>query len=233
MRRKKGVIWTDVLLMDEVLPEAALSDFSLEMPLQKSNVDPRREQKMNILCSLPLSKQKGSNRRQHRCPTGDFRQLLDDKMGLLVKLRDLIIDWVQEGFQDFFRKLDDHFLLLSGKTNSTGQDQGLTEGTSPERRTPKYKVLSGLVLVLAQLSVFIEQGGIPRITEEIAASFLVVVLEAMNMGPLSFLQKFVAYYGQLEKSFCTLKSVRSGCLLLMTPVMMMEMVLKMLIMPRG
>ncbi|XP_057509814.1 vacuolar protein sorting-associated protein 51 homolog [Actinidia eriantha] len=183
MRRKKGVIWTDVLLMDEVLPEAALSDFSLEMPLQKSNVDPRREQKMNILCSLPLSKQKGSNRRQHRCPTGDFRQLLDDKMGLLVKLRDLIIDWVQEGFQDFFRKLDDHFLLLSGKTNSTGQDQGLTEGTSPERRTPKYKVLSGLVLVLAQLSVFIEQGGIPRITEEIAASFSGGGVRGYEYGP--------------------------------------------------
>lgn len=79
----------------------------------------------------------------------DFRQLLDDELELLVKLKDRIIDWVQEGFQDFFRKLDDHFLLLSGRNNSSGHDQ----------------ILAGLVLVLAQLSLFIEQTAIPRITE--------------------------------------------------------------------
>lgn len=79
----------------------------------------------------------------------DFRQLLDDELELLVKLKDWIIDWVQEGFQDFFRKLDDHFLMLSGRNNSSSHDQ----------------VLAGLVLVLAQLSLFIEQTAVPRITE--------------------------------------------------------------------
>ncbi|KAF8394659.1 hypothetical protein HHK36_020875 [Tetracentron sinense] len=59
----------------------------------------------------------------------DFRQLLDYDLDLLVKLRDLFIDWVQEGFQDFFRTLDDNFLLLSGIENSTSQDQGLIDGT--------------------------------------------------------------------------------------------------------
>ena len=108
-----------------------------------------------------------------------------------MKLRDLIIDWVQEGFQDFFRKLDDHFLLLSGKTNSTGPDQGLTEGTSLERRTRKDKVLSGLVLVLAQLSIFIEQGGIPRITE-VSGSLVFqnpIVLEVFLCTRIIFLYK--------------------------------------------
>ncbi|MBA0563043.1 hypothetical protein Golob_008050, partial [Gossypium lobatum] len=94
----------------------------------------------------------------------DFRKLLDDDLGLLVQLRDFIIDWVQEGFQDFFRALDDRFLLLSGRKSSSSQDQDLT-GAHGE------KVLAGLVLVLAQLSVFIEQTAVPRITEEIAASF--------------------------------------------------------------
>ncbi|KAI8007212.1 hypothetical protein LOK49_LG07G01137 [Camellia lanceoleosa] len=84
LRNSVGVIWTNVLLMDEVLPDVALSDFSLE----------------------------------------DFCQLLDNDLGILVKLRELIIDWVQEGFQDFFRKLDDRFLLLPGKTNLTSQDRG-------------------------------------------------------------------------------------------------------------
>ncbi|RXI02521.1 hypothetical protein DVH24_002599 [Malus domestica] len=55
----------------------------------------------------------------------DFRQLLDDNLELLVKLKDLIVDWVQEGFQDFFRALEGHFLLLSGKNSSASQDQGV------------------------------------------------------------------------------------------------------------
>lgn len=80
-------------------------------------------------------------------------------MELLSKLRDLVIDWVQEGFQDFFRKLNDHFFLLSGKKNPAGQDLSFHEGIQRD------KILPGLVLVLAQLSVFVEQNAIPRITE--------------------------------------------------------------------
>uniref|UniRef100_A0A5B7AYV3 Vacuolar protein sorting-associated protein 51 homolog n=1 Tax=Davidia involucrata TaxID=16924 RepID=A0A5B7AYV3_DAVIN len=193
------VIWTDVLLMDEVLPEAALPDFSLEAARvavkqyvastfahllldisdaltkvqcrQKEGV----EEDYSLQAALEASKKaviQGS-----MDVLLDFRQLLDDNLGLLVKLRDMIIDWVQEGFQDFFRKLDDHFLMLSGKNKSTSQDQGLTEGTQGD------KVLAGLVLVLAQLSVFIEQGAIPRITEEIAASFSGGGVRGYEYGP--------------------------------------------------
>lgn len=89
----------------------------------------------------------------------DFRLLLDDNLDLLLKLRDSVIDWVQEGFQDFFMSLDNQFLILSGKHKPASVENGLTEGT------PVEKVSAGLVLVLAQLSVFIEQTVIPRITE--------------------------------------------------------------------
>lgn len=97
----------------------------------------------------------------------DFRQILEDNLELLVQLKDLIIDLVQEGFQDFFRALDDHFILLSGRQNSASLGQGFAEGTQVD------KAFAGLVLVLAQLSVFIEQTAIPRITE--ARTHLIVL----------------------------------------------------------
>ncbi|GFZ13797.1 Vps51/Vps67 family (components of vesicular transport) protein [Actinidia rufa] len=229
------VIWTDVLLMDEVLPEAALSDFSLEAArvavkqyidttfshllhnvsdaLTKVQCRPKEgvEEEYSLQSSLEASKKavtEGSTD-----VLQDFRQLLDDNTGLLVKLRDLIIDWVQEGFQDFFRKLDDHFLLLSGKTNSTGQDQGLTEGTQ------KDKVLSGLVLVLAQLSVFIEQSGIPRITEasdslvfknsiEIAASFSGGGVRGYEYGPAFVPAEICRIFRSAGEKFLHLRGLR-------------------------
>lgn len=78
---------------------------------------------------------------------------------MLLKLRGVTIDWVQEGFQNFFRKLDSYFLLLSGKRAEASQDVNLIE------RIPGDKITAGLVLVLAQSSVSIEQSAIPIITE--------------------------------------------------------------------
>ncbi|KAL1550290.1 vacuolar protein sorting-associated protein 51 isoform X3 [Salvia divinorum] len=52
----------------------------------------------------------------------DFRLLLDGNQELLLKLRVLTINWVHKGFQDFFRKLDGYFVLLSGKKNTAIQD---------------------------------------------------------------------------------------------------------------
>ncbi|XWS31818.1 hypothetical protein CRYUN_Cryun23aG0108900 [Craigia yunnanensis] len=191
-------IWTDVLLMDEVLCEAVLPDFSLEAAqvavkkyvastftyllqdisdaLLKVNVSPKEAAEEHSL-QVALEASKKAVLQGSMDVLLDFRQLLDDDLGLLVKLRDFIIDWVQEGFQDFFRALDDRFLLLSGRKNSSNQDRGLTEGAHGE------KVLAGLVLVLAQLSVFIEQTAIPRITEEIAASFSGGGARGIENGP--------------------------------------------------
>ncbi|KAL5996385.1 hypothetical protein ACLOJK_026463 [Asimina triloba] len=67
-----------------------------------------------------------------------FRQLLDGGLDLLLKLRDLIIDWVQEGFQEFFISLDDRFHFLSGSNNSSNPDSSSVDGRQVD------KVLAGL-----------------------------------------------------------------------------------------
>ncbi|KAI3460756.1 hypothetical protein Pfo_017419 [Paulownia fortunei] len=181
------VIWTDVLLMDEVLPEASLPNFALQYArvavkdyissafsrllnnisdsLKKVQFTPKEgiEEEYSLQAALEASKKaviQGS-----MDALLDFRQLLDENPELLLKLRDLTIDWVQEGFQDFFRKLDHYFLLLSGKSNTGSQDVNLIE------EMPGDKIAAGLVLVLAQFTLFIEQSAVPRITEELASSF--------------------------------------------------------------
>jgi hypothetical protein len=106
----------------------------------------------------------------------DFRQLLKENLGGL-QLSGLIVDWVQEGFQDFFRALHDQFFLLSGKNKSAIQDENSTKGMQVE------KVVPGLVLVLAQLSIFIEQTAISRITE--ARSHSTVVFHFHLRGKIS------------------------------------------------
>ncbi|KAF4364557.1 hypothetical protein F8388_014064 [Cannabis sativa] len=191
------IIWTDVLLMDDVIQEAVMGDYCLETArvvvkeyiantfshllhdisdtLTKSRIDQKDGlEKDSLQVALEASKKKVLQGSMDVLL--DFRQLLDDELELLVKLKDWIVDWVQEGFQDFFRKLDDRFLLLSGRNNSSNHDQ----------------VLAGLVLVLAQLSLFIEQTAIPRITEarrygqefyEIAASFSGGGIRGSEYGP--------------------------------------------------
>ncbi|KAK3042977.1 hypothetical protein RJ639_000954 [Escallonia herrerae] len=202
--RMLRIIWTDVLLMDEVLPEAALVDFALEAAritvkqyvasafschLLKvsdalTNAESRKKDEVEeYSLQVALEASKRAVIQGSMDVLLGFRQLLDEDLGLLMKLRDLIIDWVQEGFQDFFRKLDDHFLLLSGKKCSATQGQVSVEGIQGE------KVLAGLVLVMAQLSVFVEQNAIPRITEarfhlnEIAASFSGGGVRGYEYGP--------------------------------------------------
>lgn len=191
------MIWKDVLLMDEVLHEAVLSEFSLEAAqiTVKHYVASQFSLLLHDISDALTKVYVGQKEGMEECPLQvaleaskravlqgsmdvllDFRQLLDDKLGVLVKLKDLIIDWVQEGFQEFFRALDNRFLLHSGRNNTSSQVQGL-EGTQGD------KVLVGLVLVLAQLSVFIEQTAIPRITEEIAASFSGGGVRGYENGP--------------------------------------------------
>ncbi|KAG6704117.1 hypothetical protein I3842_07G120300 [Carya illinoinensis] len=180
------IIWTDVLLMDEVLDEAALPNYSLEAAkvavkqYVASTFSRLLHDISDSLTRVHVKQKEGM--REYSLQTAleaskkavlqgsmdvllDFRQIIEDNLELLVQLKPLIIDLVQEGFQDFFGALDDHFLLLSGGNNSVSQDQGFVEGTQVD------KAFAGLVLVLAQLSVFIEQTAIPKITEEIAASF--------------------------------------------------------------
>ncbi|XP_027365635.1 vacuolar protein sorting-associated protein 51 homolog isoform X2 [Abrus precatorius] len=190
------VIWDDVLLIDEVLQEAALSNHSLEAAkvvvalyirstfshllqdisdslFQILKKDGAEKYSLDVVLdsSTKAVLQGGTN------VLLDFRKILDDDSGILVRLRELIIDWVQEGLQDFFRQLEDQFTLFAGRNNSAIQVQGLAEGAQGD------KAFAGLVLVLAQLSAFIEQTVIPKITEEIAASFSGGSVRGYESGP--------------------------------------------------
>ncbi|GAB2298426.1 Vacuolar protein sorting-associated protein 51 [Dionaea muscipula] len=192
------LIWADVLLMDEVLPEASLPGFSLEaanfavkqyisttfslllQDISDSLMKVQSRQKEMATVEHPLQVVlEASKKTVIQGGMGvllDFRQLLDDSLGLLVSLRDSLVDWVQGGFQDFFRTLYDRFLMLAG-CNISSEDLVLTEGTQGE------KIFAGLVLVLAQLSVFIEQNAIPRITENIGSSFSGGGVRGYEYGP--------------------------------------------------
>ncbi|GAA0158641.1 hypothetical protein LIER_15608 [Lithospermum erythrorhizon] len=181
------VIWSDVLLMDEVLPGTSLSDYCLGAT-QDATKQYVASKFNHLLCDISdtLTKIDNQSNKGEEVKSSwetiletskkavvqgsmvvlmDLHQLLDENLELLIKLRELIVDWVQEGFQNFFGNLNDHFLLLSGKKYPRNQDSSFTEGM------PGDKVQAGLVLVLAELCIFIEQSAIPKITEEIAASF--------------------------------------------------------------
>ncbi|KAJ6675006.1 hypothetical protein OIU85_011205 [Salix viminalis] len=179
------IIWKDVLLMDKVLHEALLPDYSLKASqvavkqyikstfshllndisdsLTNVHIKPKEEAEEHLLVVF-LQAGKTAVLQGSLNVLLDFRQLLEENLGG-IQLSNLIVEWVQEGFQDFFRALHDRFLLLSGKNKSASQDEISTENMQVE------KVIPGLALVLAQLSVFIEQVAISRITEEIAAYF--------------------------------------------------------------
>ncbi|KAL5069026.1 hypothetical protein RYX36_019913 [Vicia faba] len=180
------VVWNDVLLIDEVLPEATLSNHSLQASSAVVTVYVRSafSHLLEDISDSFLQVLKKAGAEQYSLEAVldastnavlqggmnvllDFHKILDDDSGILVRLRELFVDLVQEGFQDFFRQLEDQFVLFSGRNNSSAiQVHGLAaEGAIVEKAFP------GLVLVLAQLSAFIEQTVIPKITEEIAASF--------------------------------------------------------------
>lgn len=179
------VVWDDVLLIDEVLPEAALSNHSLEAAnvVVKLYVRSAFSHLLQDISDSFLQVLKKDGAEQYSLEAVldsstkavlqggmnvllGFRKILDDDSGILVRQRELFVDLVQEGFQTFFKQLEDQFLLFSGRNNSSAiQVHGLAEGAIDEKAFP------GLVLVLAQLSAFIEQTVVPKITEEIAASF--------------------------------------------------------------
>ncbi|KAK4407901.1 Vacuolar protein sorting-associated protein 51 [Sesamum angolense] len=180
------LIWTDVLLMDEVLPEASLPDCALQYAhvavrdyissafgrllryisdsLMTAQFTPKEgiEEEHSLQTALDAGKKAVTQGSTDALL--DFRQLLDQETELLFRLRDLTIDWVQEGFRDFFKKLDGYFLLLSGKGNTTSEDVNLTE-------MPGDKIAAGLVLVLAQFSIFVEQIATLEYPRQELASF--------------------------------------------------------------
>ncbi|CAJ2631929.1 unnamed protein product [Trifolium pratense] len=180
------VIWNDVLQMDEVLQESSLSDHSLEVAAKvsiKSFVNITFSYLMQDISDFVLNVLKRDEGDHHSLKDAlnastktllqgskkfmvDVCKILDDGVEILNKSRDLIIDWVKEGFQDFFRQLCLQFQLFAGRNDfAVIQNQSLIEGSQGDKAFP------GLVLVLAKLSAFIEQSAIPKINKELAASF--------------------------------------------------------------
>ncbi|KQK13322.1 vacuolar protein sorting-associated protein 51 homolog [Brachypodium distachyon] len=190
-------LWEDATAIDEVIPEAALPAFSLEttrdiikqhiataflhLQTEISDVLVRTHSTSNE--TFEESLQSGMEKSKIKVSQGcidllqEFHHLIDGNAELLVKLRDLIIDWVQEGFQDFFQKLDGHFHLLSGRSKSFSQESSTMDPVQID------KVPAVLVLMLAQLCVFIEQTTIPKVTEDLAASFSGGGTHSYEYGP--------------------------------------------------
>ncbi|WVZ60483.1 hypothetical protein U9M48_010497 [Paspalum notatum var. saurae] len=191
-------LWEDATAIDEVIPEAALPAFSLEttrdiirqhiatafLHLQSEISDAlvrthstsnEKLEESQLQTAMETSKIKVSQ----GCIDllQEFHHLIDGNTELLVKLRDLIIDWVQEGFQDFFQKLDVHFHVLSGRSKIFSQESSILDTVQID------KVPTVLVLMLAQLSVYIEQTTIPKVTEELASSFFGGGARSYEYGP--------------------------------------------------
>ncbi|MED6198118.1 Vacuolar protein sorting-associated protein 51 [Stylosanthes scabra] len=187
------VIWNESLLMDEILQEEAVSNHFLEgaKAAVKLYVESAFSQLLLDISDCLLKVLKRDETEEHSLPVArdastklalqggrnlllEVCKILDDDSGIVDKLREPIIDWVQEGLQDFFRKLEDQFQSFSGKNNSSAtQIHGLTEAAA----------FAGLVLVLAQLSAFIEQTAIPKINEELAVSFSAGSDRGYEYGP--------------------------------------------------
>ncbi|KAK7379043.1 hypothetical protein VNO80_04495 [Phaseolus coccineus] len=179
------VIWNAVLRMDEVLEEVSLSNHSLEAT--KDAVKLYIRSAFSHLTQdisdhlLKVLKRGGAEEYSLEVALDasikavfdggrnvllDIHKILEDNLEIVDKLRELIIDWVQQGYQDFFRELEVQFISFLGRNNSSAtQSHGLMEGAQGVKAFPS------LVLVLAQLSAFIGQTAIPKITEELAASF--------------------------------------------------------------
>ncbi|GJM96543.1 hypothetical protein PR202_ga13387 [Eleusine coracana subsp. coracana] len=191
-------LWEDATTIDEVIPEAALPAFSLETTrdiirqhiatafchlqseisdvlIRTHSTSNQKLEESQLQTTMETSKTKVSQ----GCIDllQEFHHLIDGNTELLVKLRDLIIDWVQEGFQDFFQKLDRHFHFLSGRSKSFLQESSALEPVQID------KVPAALVLMLAQLCVYIEQTTIPKVTEELASSFSGGGARSYEYGP--------------------------------------------------
>ncbi|XP_058740452.1 vacuolar protein sorting-associated protein 51 homolog [Vicia villosa] len=179
------VVWNDVLKMDEVLQESSLSDHSLEAAKVsvKLYVNTAFSYLMQDISDSLLNVLKRDGVEDHSLEAAldastkillqggrnflqDVRKILDDDLEILNKLRELISDWVQEGFQNFFKQLQLKFQFLSGRNDLAHfQNHSLVEGSQGDKAFP------GLVLVLAQLYAFVDQTAIPQINEELATSF--------------------------------------------------------------
>ncbi|MCO5566355.1 hypothetical protein L7F22_020032 [Adiantum nelumboides] len=189
------ILSTDAAHMDEVLPDAGLS----ELALQAAEVSVRKYvsrrfkglfdrligvlMEANTLQAGKVEGELGDDKKpletllinaQDIVLQGnldvlqDLKELLDDRVKLIVNWCSLYVDLVQCGLQELFLMLNNHFLAMS----SSSVHEISKQDKVTEENKKKMPVSSGLVLLLARLSVYIEQMAVPKITEEIATSFI-------------------------------------------------------------
>ncbi|XP_047159321.1 vacuolar protein sorting-associated protein 51 homolog [Vigna umbellata] len=178
------VIWNDVLRLVEVLEDISLSNNSLEATKNAVKLYIRSAffHLMQDISDHLLKVLKRGGAEEYSLEVAldasikavydggrnvllDIHKILDDNLEIVDKLRELIIDWVQQGYQNFFRELEVQFLSFLVRNNSSATQSHGLEGAQGDKAFPR------LALVLAQLSAFIGQTAIPKITEDLAASF--------------------------------------------------------------
>ncbi|QCD98283.1 hypothetical protein DEO72_LG6g3002 [Vigna unguiculata] len=147
------VIWNDVLRLVEVLEDISLSNHSLEAT--KDAVKLYIRSAFSHLTQdisdhlLKVLKRGGAEEYSLEVALDasikavfdggrnvllDIHKILDDNLEIVDKLRELIIDWVQQGYQDFFRELEVQFLSFLGRNISSGTQ---TEGAQVDKAFPR------------------------------------------------------------------------------------------------
>eukprot|EP00250_Pteridium_aquilinum_P007966 c17563_g1_i1 orf=74-2464(+) len=189
------ILSTDVAQMDEVLPDAGLSVLALQAAEGAVRQHVTRRFKglfdrlMEVLLvgnSVQAGKTEGEVADEKKPLESlllnaqdiilqgsldmlrDLKELLDDKVKLMINWRSLYVDLVQGGIQELFVMLNNHF---SAMCTSMGYENSKQDKMTEENKK-KMPVSTGLVLILARFSVYIEQTAVPKITEEIATSFI-------------------------------------------------------------
>ncbi|KAH7279277.1 hypothetical protein KP509_37G013400 [Ceratopteris richardii] len=98
----------------------------------------------------------------------DLKELVDDRVKDTTKWHSLYVELVQGGVQDLFVTLNTHFLDMFC---STGYENPKQDKFTEENKR-KIAVSTGTILLLARFSMYVEKVAVPKITEEIARSFV-------------------------------------------------------------
>ncbi|KAI5067947.1 hypothetical protein GOP47_0016292 [Adiantum capillus-veneris] len=189
------ILSTDVAQMDDILPDAGLSELALQAAEASVRQHVTRRFKglfdrlmgvLTVANSIQAGKVEGELADDKKPLESllinsqdiilqgsldvlrDLKELLDDRVKLMINWSSLYVDLVQGGLQELFVMLNNHFLAMCSSTiHEISKQDKLTEESKK-----KIPVSSGLILLLARISVYIEQMAVPKITEEIATSFI-------------------------------------------------------------
>ncbi|KAG2406529.1 Vacuolar protein [Vigna angularis] len=150
------VIWNDVLRLVEVLEDISLSNHSLEATKNAVKLYIRSAffHLMQDISDHLLKVLKRGGAEEYSLEVAldasikavydggsnvllDIHKILDDNLEIVDKLRELIIDWVQQGYQNFFRALEVQFLSFLVRNNSSATQSHGLEGAQGDKAFPR------------------------------------------------------------------------------------------------